>query len=218
MLIETPSFFKENNMCNEVKTFIEKRQACNQQFMANFGDQLEKLKSGQAPECYVVMCGDSRCAEEVFSGNSVELGDVFGGPATMGNIVSETIMATLAYNVDHLKTKYFVVCGHTGCGAINASMGDFSGERPVLKKALANLKASYEVLENHPEVETEDPALQNVFRNVQAQVLKVMDEFKPEIESESFVVLGAVYDNQGQLGPVGKVYFTSINGEYCYIV
>ncbi len=204
-------------MKKAIKSFIEKRQQHNQQFMLHFSDKLKFLKNGQTPECYVVMCGDSRCAELVFSGNTVELGDVFGGPSTMGNIVSETIMATLAFNIDHLKTKYFVVCGHTGCGAIEASMGDFSGERPVLKKVLANLKASYEVLENHPEVETEDPALQNVFRNVQAQVLKVMAEFKVEIESESFVVLGAVYDNQGQLGPVGKVYFTSINGEYCYI-
>ena len=204
-------------MKKAIKSFIEKRQQHNQQFMLHFSDKLKFLKNGQTPECYVVMCGDSRCAELVFSGNTVELGDVFGGPSTMGNIVSETIMATLAFNIDHLKTKYFVVCGHTGCGAIEASMGDFSGERPVLKKALANLKASYEVLENHPEVETEDPAVQNVFRNVQAQVLKVMAEFKAEIESESFVVLGAVYDNQGQLGPVGKVYFTSINGEYCYI-
>lgn len=204
-------------MKEKIDGFIAKRLQRNKEFVLNFSEQLEGLKNGQAPECYVVMCGDSRCAEKVFSGNSVELGDVFGGPSTLGNIIDAHMMATLAYNVDHLKTKYFVVCGHTGCGAINASMGDFSNERPVLKKALADLKVSYEHIEPHPDIQSDDECLHNVFKNVQAQVLKVIKEFKSEIELGDFTVLGAVYDNQGQLGQTGKIYFTSINGEACMI-
>lgn len=204
-------------MKKTLQNFIEKRQEKNQEFMDKFAGLLETLKGGQAPECYVLMCGDSRCSREVFSGDSVEIGSVFGGPSTMGNVVSGEIMASLAFNVDHLNTKYFIVCGHTGCGAIDASMGDFSKERPVLKKALSELKVAYKNFEKHPGLQSDDESVHNVFRNVQAQALKVLAEFEGEVESESFVVLGAVYDNQGLLGPVGKVYFTSINGHYCYI-
>jgi carbonic anhydrase len=196
---------------NDIQKFMSKCLTRNQEFIDIFSGQLENLKESQNPEFYVLMCGDSRCTENVFSGKSVELGKVFGGPSTMGNIISDDVMAALAFNIDHLKTKYFVVCGHTGCGAIQASMKDFSKERPVFKKTLAHLKDSYEKIEVHPYVQNGDDCVQNVFKNVQAQVLKVIDEFQPEIES------GAVYDNQGALGKAGKIYFTSINGDVCMV-
>ena len=200
-----------------VNDFMQKALKNNEVFQGEFSDQLESLFGGQAPECYVLMCGDSRCSKKAFMGNEYTLGKFFGGPATMGNIVSDHIMATLAYNVDHLKTPYFVVCGHTGCGAVDATMGDFSGERPVLRDVLSLLKATYEPVKVPTFAAPYNVSTQNVLRNVQGQVLKVVSHFEKEIEAGSFTVLGAVVDNLGVMGPVGKLYFTSQNGEECFV-
>ena len=199
-------------MRKDVERFIEKRLSKNEGFVQAHRDELKVLKEGQSPECYVLMCGDSRCAEAAWSGEKIELGEVFGGPATMGNVVNDAVLATLAFNVDHLKTKFFVVCGHTGCGAVEASMGDFSSERAVLKNELEKLKLDYVQVKAHSQLPESDTATLNVARNVQAQALKVLHNFEAEVESGQLTVLGAIYDNQGVWGDEGLLYFISING------
>lgn len=201
----------------DVNDFMQKALENNKVFQAQFSGQLESLFDGQSPECYVLMCGDSRCSKKAILGDEYTLGKVFGGPATMGNIVSDHIMATLAYNVDKLKTPIFVVCGHTGCGAIEASMGDFDAERPVLRDVLTQLKATYEPVKVPRFAVPFDVSTQNVIRNVRGQVLKAVSQFEKEIEQGAFTVLGAVVDNLGVMGPVGKLYFTCKNGRDCFV-
>ncbi len=204
-------------MRKDVERFIQKRLSKNEGFVQAYRDELKALKGGQSPECYVLMCGDSRCAETSWSGEKVELGEVFGGPATMGNVVNDAVLATLAFNVDHLKTKFFVVCGHTGCGAVKASMADFSSERAILKNELEKLKADYMQVQAHSQLSESDTVTLNVARNVQAQVLKVLQSFEMEVASGQLTVLGAICDNQGVWGDEGRLYFTSINGEDCFV-
>ncbi|GMH45531.1 hypothetical protein BSKO_13488 [Bryopsis sp. KO-2023] len=81
-----------------------------------------ELAKGQAPEFLWIGCADSRVVPNFATGTKP--GDVFCH-RNVGNIVMHTdmnCMSALEYSVLHLKVKHVIVCGHYGCGAVNASL------------------------------------------------------------------------------------------------
>lgn len=84
----------------------------------------QNLVQGQEPDTMLITCSDSRiCPESMFG---YRPGEVFV-MRNAGNIVpsygqgsSGGEVATIEYAVAVLKVKHIVVCGHTGCGAIQA--------------------------------------------------------------------------------------------------
>ncbi|MFT7433639.1 MAG: carbonic anhydrase [Alphaproteobacteria bacterium] len=181
-------------------------------FVHKYKNALSALKASQSPKRYMVMCGDSRCMKSACMGNQEDVGDTFGGPGPVGNVVTNFTLTGLAFNIDHLETPYMLVCGHTGCAAIEGSMGDFSGERPIVQKAFKLLNRDYTSVQYDPQLDHLDDCTANAFKNVQAQVLKVVDTFKEEVASGKFTVLGAIYDNQGVFGDEGLIHYYSLNG------
>lgn len=80
---------------------------------------LEELSSRQAPFAAVLGCSDSRVPVEV----------VFGqGPGQLfvvrvaGNVVTPSQLGSLEFAVVQLGVRLIVVLGHTGCGAIEATL------------------------------------------------------------------------------------------------
>ncbi len=85
-----------------------------------------KLLAGlQAPEWLFITCSDSRVVPHLILG--VGPGDLFVARA-IGNIVPVTgndvdgCTATIEYAVEALKVKHAVVCGHSDCGAVKATL------------------------------------------------------------------------------------------------
>ena len=81
------------------------------------------VENGQHPKVLWVGCSDSRVVPE-FTVNA-NAGDLFV-IRNIANIIppkdaDETCTSSvLEYAVNHLKVEHIIICGHTGCGGINA--------------------------------------------------------------------------------------------------
>ena len=81
--------------------------------------RMETVVSGQHPYALVLCCADSRVPpEHIFEAG---LGELFV-LRNAGNLVSETVIASAEYAVEHLETQLVVVMGHTHCGAVDAAI------------------------------------------------------------------------------------------------
>lgn len=82
----------------------------------------EELAKEQHPEFLFIGCADSRVPASSIM--AVDPGAVFVH-RNIANIVVNTdlnALSTIHYAVDHLEVEHVVVCGHYGCGGINAAM------------------------------------------------------------------------------------------------
>ena len=82
-------------------------------------------EDGQSPQVLFITCSDSRVAPNLIT--KTEEGDLFV-IRNAGNIVpphakkANGMSASVEYAVAVLKVKHIVVCGHTGCGAMEGAL------------------------------------------------------------------------------------------------
>ncbi len=98
------------------KRFIEEK-------LTSFEHDLTILKKNtidkQEPFAAVLSCADSRVPVELIFDQSI--GHIFV-TRVAGNIASSEIIASLEYGAAVLGTKVIVVMGHSGCGAVKATI------------------------------------------------------------------------------------------------
>ncbi len=85
-------------------------------------DFFANLASGQDPDFLFIGCADSRVPAAQVMG--LGPGDVFVH-RNVANLVVHTdtnIQAVIEYAIAHLGVRHIVVCGHSGCGGVQASL------------------------------------------------------------------------------------------------
>lgn len=160
----------------------------------------------QNPEYLWIGCSDSRVPANQIMG--LLPGDVFvhRNIANQVSLDDDNAMSVIQYAVQALKVSHIIVCGHYGCGGVQAALDGVELEPPV-----ANwLQAVKQMVSDHREeldaLRSEDRARNLCEWNVLAQMKQVC---KSEIvqaawaDGQSLRIHGWVYDlHDGILKPV----------------
>ncbi|WP_353116174.1 carbonic anhydrase [Microbacterium sp.] len=82
-------------------------------------EKRHELADGQAPMATLFGCSDSRLAAEIIFDKG--LGDLFV-VRNAGQVIGESIVASLEYAVEILKVPLIIVLAHDSCGAVRAAI------------------------------------------------------------------------------------------------
>jgi carbonic anhydrase len=163
----------------------------------------QRLSEVQQPEFLWIGCADSRVpANEIIGLGPGEL-FVHRNIANLAPPLDTNVQSVLQFAVQVLRVKHIIVCGHYGCGGVQAAMREWSGL--PLENWLAYVRAVYrahkEELDAAP---SEDVRLRRLCElNVMAQVCAVKETdliTQAWRHDQPVVVHGWIYDlNEGLL-------------------
>ena len=147
---------------------------------------------GQSPFAGIIRCADSRVSPELVFDQS--LGDLFVC-GVAGNLPTTEIIASLEYTVAMLGTPLLVVMGHSGCGAVGATL-DHEDDVSALPGHLAELAS--QILPAVQDARGSEDRLSasiesNVRRGVQ-RLLEASDIIADAVRRNGCRVVGGVYD------------------------
>lgn len=133
-----------------------------------FFHRLEKV---QRPEFLWIGCSDSRVPANDITGT--QPGEIFVH-RNIANMVVHTdlnLLSVLQYAVEYLKVKHVIVCGHYGCGGVQAAMTHQS--LGLINKWLRNIKDVYRLHKAEVDAQPDEQSRLDrlVELNVQEQVL-----------------------------------------------
>ena len=168
---------------------------------ANFCSQArrDELSDGQAPFAVILGCSDSRAPAELIFDQG--LGDLFV-VRVAGNVICPETMGSIEFACSKFGTRLIVVMGHTGCGAVAATVDYINDPAMELTASLESI-----VRDIRPSVEgvvAEGTQLGRKDLIRQAERLNVahsVDQLTSDspllcdlIENEGLQVCGSMYD------------------------
>jgi len=157
-----------------------------------------ELANSQEPFAIILGCSDSRVPAEIVFDQG--LGDLFV-IRVAGNIVAPSQVGSVEFAAARFSTRLVVVLGHSGCGAILATLEELQGVSKSQSRNLSSIvdrvRPSVEALLATP-LRNDQPELvrQAVRANIRASVnhLRHGSQLLEElIRDEGLVVVGAEY-------------------------
>src|SRR5689334_24111533 len=158
----------------------------------------DELAAGQEPFAIILGCSDSRVPAEIVFDQG--LGDLFV-IRVAGNIVAPSQIGSVEFAAEQFKTRLVVVLGHTGCGAINATIEQL--KRPVemqsrnLRAIVDRVRPSVEQLLATPLRDDPQALVAHAVRaNVRASASNLRhgsEILEQLIERDGLLVVGAEY-------------------------
>jgi carbonic anhydrase len=115
----------------------------------------KQLSGQQSPEYLWIGCSDSRVPANQIT--DLAPGEIFVH-RNVANVVAETdfnVLAVLQYAVDVIKVKHIMVCGHYGCGGVQAALENF--RHGMIDNWLAGIRSIRR--KHQTELEELDPVL-----------------------------------------------------------
>jgi carbonic anhydrase len=184
---------------------LARLQQGNRRFIANqtTSDSLDQarrtaLAVKQEPFAIILGCSDSRVpAELVFDQG---FGDLFV-IRVAGNIVAPSQIGSVEFAASRFGTRLVVVLGHSGCGAITATLEEITGHTTSqsrnLRSIVDRVRPSVETLLTGRHVEDQDALIREAVRaNVRASVTQLRhgSELLEGLSlKDELVVVGAEY-------------------------
>lgn len=152
------------------------------------------LEDEQHPFAVIIGCSDSRVPPELLFDQG--FGDLFV-VRVAGNVIDTTVTASVEYAIDHLDTSLIVVLGHTGCGAVTATLDHLTsaeGEPAEVVSLLYRIEPAFsQTTAELPREQRIDQAIaQNVRRSVRR--LSRVPDLQRALRNERVEIVGAVYD------------------------
>lgn len=172
----------------ELKRLMLENKAWAQAHTDNDPEYFEIMARSQEPALLWIGCSDSRVPpDEILN---TKPGHIFTH-RNIANIVyaeDENLMSVIEYAVGYLKVKYIVVCGHYGCGGVQAA---FNGiDNPRLEKWTKKISE----LKKRENVESVDKLVELNVRE-QVETLKQVPIIKEAMSQGEYPkVVGWVYD------------------------
>ena len=159
-------------------------------FRATHGE----LIAAQEPFAVVLGCSDSRVSPEIVFDQGP--GDLFV-VRVAGNIVTRSLLGSIEFATDQFGTGLVVVLGHTGCGAVEATIEELGAPAgnmsPNLRTITDSISAS---IESFCETGSRVDAERAVQANVRNSVNRIRSESEPVerlVASGALQIVGAVY-------------------------
>ena len=164
----------------------------------NYTQRRNELVDGQTPFAIILGCSDSRVPTEIVFDQG--LGDLFV-IRIAGNIVAPSQIGSIEFAVETFQTPLVVVLGHTGCGAVAATLNQIrqpqASRSQHLRSIVERIRPAVEPL---PEIRTDlahEHLLERAIRsNVRMSVnqLRNGSSFLEEMyDSGSLWIVGAKY-------------------------
>ena len=185
---------------------LDRLQAGNQRFASDVREEAvsisqhrrDELVDGQEPFAVILGCSDSRVpAEFVFDQG---LGDLFV-IRVAGNIVAPSQVGSVEYAAGQLGTRLVVVLGHSGCGAVAATLQELgrpsANRSPNLRAIVDRIRPSVEpLMETELRHDPEALARQAVRANIRASASQLRHSsavLEGLIQRDGLLVVGAEY-------------------------
>jgi len=150
----------------------------------------------QHPFAAVLSCADSRVAPEVLFDQG--LGDLFV-VRSAGQVVDRAVLGSLQYGVEHLAPPLLVVLGHSGCGAVKATLEAVKTKAKASGTAIDDLVTAIKpAITEAEEIGTDEKSFLDVATALNVE--RVLEHLKADpvvggaVAKRKLKVVGAVYD------------------------
>ena len=144
---------------------------------------LQTLSEAQNPYAVILCCSDSRVSPDIIFDQS--LGSLFV-IQNAGNVSDTSVLGSIQYAIQHLKTPLIIVLGHTCCGAVTAAH-----ENKKMKGPLQDLITQID--ENLILNGTAEDSIRNHTLTTARLLNTALETHQAKIEQDA-QVLPAVYD------------------------
>ncbi|MDG3088970.1 carbonate dehydratase [Vibrio hannami] len=106
----------------DIKELFEKNATWSEKMTSDSPEYFSKLVERQSPDYLWIGCSDSRVPAELLTG--LDSGELFVHRNVANQVIHTDLncLSVVQYAVDVLKVKHVIICGHYGCGGVNASI------------------------------------------------------------------------------------------------
>lgn len=158
---------------DEIKILFENNKRWSQHKLEEDPDFFKRLSLLQAPKYLWIGCSDSRVPANEILG--LEPGEVFVHRNVANLVINTDIncLSVIQYAVEVLKVEHIIICGHYGCGGIQAANGN--QQLGLIDNWLRNIKDIYSTHKTELELIIDNSLRSNRLceLNVMAQVRNI---------------------------------------------